>query len=180
MPKKIIAVDMDQVLADMEVPFVELFKREYEVEFDDAEAYLVDHPEVDLNMTIRELYPYINTYEFVRNLPVIKNAQMVLKELQEDYIVYIATAAMDIPKTFSAKYEWLEEHFPFIHPQQFVFCGNKEIIQADYLIDDSIRQLKRFNGTGLLFSSSLNQKNTEFIRVNNWEDVREYFQSQKQ
>ena len=52
------------------------------------------------------------------------HAQEVVKKLTEQYDVYIATAAMDVP-TFHDKYEWLLEFFPFLDPQQFVFCGRK-------------------------------------------------------
>lgn len=41
------------------------------------------------------------------------HAQEVVKKLTEQYDVYIATAAMDVPTSFHDKYEWLLEFFPF-------------------------------------------------------------------
>lgn len=175
--KEVIAIDMDQVMANLEPTFIELFKREYELEFDSVDDYLRDHPDFDLASVVKELYHLINTYEFFRAIPVMKDSQKVLRELSEHYSIYIATAAMEVPKTFTAKYEWLEEHFPFINPQHFVFCGDKSIIRADYLIDDSIRQLKRFSGTGILYTSSINQEDTSFTRVNSWMEIKDYFMS---
>lgn len=173
--KKRIAIDMDQVMADLAVSFGELYKKEYQVEFDSVEEYLAEHPEFDLVSTIKELYPLINTYEFCRHLPVMKDAPNVLREISEHYEIYIATAAMEIPNSFQAKYEWLLEHFPFLDPQHFVFCGDKSVIHADYLIDDSIRQLERFSGTGILYSNSLNEGETPYDRVYSWKDIRNYF-----
>lgn len=173
--KKRIAIDMDQVLADLTVSFVDLYKTEYNVEFDSIEEYLAQKPDFDLVEVIKELYPLINTYEFFRQIPVMKDAQLVLRELSTDYELYIATAAMEVPNTFQAKYEWLLEHFPFLEPQHFVFCGDKSVIQADYLIDDSIRQLDRFSGTGILYSNSLNEGDSPYDRVYNWKDVHAYF-----
>lgn len=175
MEKEVIAVDMDQVMADLEPPFIDLFKETYDLTFDSANDYLREHPEFDLASVVKELYPMLNTYKFFRQLPVMKDSQKVLRELSDHYDIYIASAAMEVPKTFTAKYEWLEEHFPFLNPQRIVFCGDKKIIKADYLIDDSIRQLKRFSGTGLLYTSTVNQDETAFIRVNSWMDVYNYF-----
>ncbi len=56
---------------------------------------------------------------------VMPYAQEVVKKLTEHYDVYIATAAMDVPTSFSDKYEWLLEFFPFLDPQHFVFCEEK-------------------------------------------------------
>lgn len=82
---------------------------------------------------------------------------------------------MEHPNSFTAKYEWLKEHFPFLSDLNFVFCGNKSIINADYLIDDSPRHFKDFKGQGVLFSAPHNKYKTDYVRVNNWEEVRVYF-----
>ena len=175
--KKKIAIDMDQVIADMEISFVELFKKEYNLSFETIEDYLTENPNFDLVTTIKELYPLINNYTFFRNIPVMKDSQSVLRELADKYDLYIATAAMDVPKTFTAKYEWLQEHFDFIDPQHYILCGDKSIVHTDYLIDDSIRQLDRFSGTGILFVNSLNETEERYVRANNWNDIRDYFLS---
>ncbi len=65
---------------------------------------------------------------------------------------------MEVPASFTGKYEWLKEHFDFLSEDNFVFCGNKSIIKADYLIDDSVIQLNRFSGKGILFHSYRNKK----------------------
>ena len=70
------------------------------------------------------------------------HAQEVVKKLTEQYDVYIATAAMDVPTSFHDKYEWLLEFFPFLDPQQFVFCGRKNVVKTDYLIDDNLVNYK--------------------------------------
>ena len=42
--------------------------------------------------------------------------------------------------SFHDKYKWLLQHFPFLDPQHFVLW-TKNIVKADYLIDDNPRQL---------------------------------------
>ena len=42
--------------------------------------------------------------------------------------VFIATAAMEVPTSFQAKYRWLAKHFPFIPASHIVYCGDKSIL----------------------------------------------------
>ena len=58
-------------------------------------------------------------------------------------------------------------------------CGDKSIISADYMIDDHAFNLKVFQGKGLLFTASHNIGETEFERVNNWEEVKIFFDKEK-
>lgn len=112
--------------------------------------------------------------EFFADLPVMPEAQAVLAELADTYDVFIATAAMDVPVSFDAKYRWLRRHFPFIDPSRFVFCGDKTILDADYLIDDSPRHFERFPGQ----PAPHNCFETRYRRVRDWQEVRELFRAQ--
>ena len=93
---------------------------------------------------------------FLRCWMVMPESQRVLRRLQKKYEVFIATAAMEVPTSFQAKYAWLGRHFPFIPSSHIVYCGDKGILRADYLIDDNPRQLRRFQGEGILYSSPHN------------------------
>ena len=52
-----------------------------------------------------------------------------------------------------------------------MFCGDKNIINADVLIDDRSRHFKQFRGTGILFTAPHNVSETAPLRANNWNDV---------
>jgi 5'(3')-deoxyribonucleotidase len=82
---------------------------------------------------------------------------------------------MDVPCSFDAKYRWLQRHFPFIPSSQIVFCGDKTIVDADYLIDDRPRHFAKFKGQALLFSAPHNAGETGYTRVASWQEVREHF-----
>ena len=105
----------------------------------------------------------------------MEGSQEVLRDLSANYDIFVVTAAMEVPCSLAPKFAWLQQHFPFLPPDHFVFCGNKGIIAADYLIDDSVYQLERFQGQGILFTCPANIYVTKFTRVNNWEEVREMF-----
>jgi 5'(3')-deoxyribonucleotidase len=102
-------------------------------------------------------------------------SQRVLQRLHMNYEVFIATAAMEVPTSFQAKYRWLAKHFPFIPASHIVYCGDKSILRADYLIDDNPRQLRRFSGEGILYSAQHNLNVTGFSRVKDWLEVEAMF-----
>ena len=62
---------------------------------------------------------------FFEDLEVIPGSREALLELARHHDVYIASAAMEVPSSFAAKFRWMEKHFPFIPPSRIVFCGDK-------------------------------------------------------
>jgi 5'(3')-deoxyribonucleotidase len=123
----------------------------------------------------QQLRAFLDAEDFFEDLPLMAGAQDVLSDLSERFEIFVATSAMTVPNSLGSKYRWLQRHFPFIPPQHYVFCGHKSILLADYLIDDLPRNLERFQGTGLLFTAPHNLRAEGFPRVNNWQEVAEYF-----
>jgi len=117
----------------------------------------------------------LHAEDFFEDLPVMPDAPEVLLDLAGRFEVFIATQAMSVPNSFGPKYRWLQRHFPFLPPTQYVYCGDKSILRADYLIDDLPRNLLRFSGTGLLYSAPHNRAVTGFTRVANWREVAAHF-----
>ncbi|HEX7064985.1 MAG TPA: 5'-3'-deoxyribonucleotidase [Bacillales bacterium] len=169
-----IAIDMDEVMADAVTKHLDLFNKDYRenIKLADLHGKKLKDLRPDLKTEIRS---YFDDTSFFRDLKVIENSQEVIEELHNHYEIFITTAAMEVPSSFTAKYEWLKEHFPFLSDMNFVFCGDKSIINADYLIDDNSRHFKHFRGQGLLFTAPHNIHETEYVRVNNWQEVRDYF-----
>ncbi|QLK85506.1 5'(3')-deoxyribonucleotidase [Staphylococcus sp. 17KM0847] len=172
--RKSIGIDMDEVLADTMGAILEAFNRRTQLnitieQIKGRKVYdmLPEHASI-----VRDI---LRSDGFFGRLPVIQDAQEVVQKLTEHYDVYIVTAAMDVPTSFHDKYEWLRTHFPFLDPQQFVFCGRKNIAATDYLIDDNPKQLRIFKGKPLMFSAPHNYGHTEFQRLNDWREVEAYF-----
>ena len=170
-----ICVDMDEVMADTLSEHLRRYNQEYDEALtleDLAGRNLWEVTPMDRQQQLRA---FLDAEDFFEDLPLMPGSQSVLKDLAQRFEVFIATAAMSVPNSFSAKYRWLQRHFPFIPPTHYVFCGNKNILRADYLIDDLPRNLLRFDGQGLLFTAPHNFAVTGFTRVNNWQEVAEYF-----
>lgn len=167
---KRIAIDMDEVIADVIPKFLKLYNRDFGIPLD-----LVIEPGNEVFKQIpqdvdQKWLEYINEEGFFRDLAVIPDSQRVIKALQEKYDVYIVSAAMEFRNSLIDKYDWLAEHFPFIDWQHIMFCGNK-IVEVDVLIDDRIKNFVNFKGRPLLYTSPHNLLITDYERVNTWEEV---------
>jgi 5'-nucleotidase len=165
---KRLAVDMDGVMADV----YEQFFRWDEKDFGKRRP-----AEEVIGIEERKAFPYINEYVyakgFFRTAPVVKNCFDILKKLNDQYEVFIVSAAMEFPQSLPEKLEWLHEHFPFLTWQQLVFCGSKKIIDADIMIDDHFKNLDLFTGTTILYTQPHNQlKDTgRHQRADSWLDI---------
>ncbi len=170
MEKQRIAIDMDEVLADVIAKFEVLYKQNHPEEIlkqqEDGEEFYAILPE-HISGDFRK---HIYEKGFFRDMEVIKDSQRVVKELDKKYDVFIVSAAMEFRNSLEDKVDWLEDHFPFIPWQRTIFCGLK-IVDTDIMIDDRSRNFVGFDGRPLLFSSPHNKLITKFERVDNWEEV---------
>jgi 5'(3')-deoxyribonucleotidase/uncharacterized protein with PQ loop repeat len=168
-----IAVDMDEVIADAFSKHLSHYNQR-------AGSSLT--PEMISQKGLGALIPeeHRETYHavphadgFFADLEVIDGAREALLELSRNHDVFITSAAMEVPSSFADKFSWMEKHFPFIPPSRIVFCGDKNIINADVLIDDRSRHFNGFRGTGILFTAPHNHGEAAALRADNWEDVLE-------
>lgn len=174
--KKRIAIDMDEVMADVLPKFEALYNREFGKAIKREDYWGKKLYDIEGASHIRN---FLYEKGFFADLPVMPGSQEVIRELMEDYEVFIVTAAMEFRNSLEDKYDWLKRHFEFIPWKNFVFCGQKGMIDAEYMIDDHIRNLEAFRGQGLLFTSTHNIHETRFPRVENWEEVRTFFNNIK-
>ena len=168
------AIDMDEVMADALSEHVRRYNAAFGARLTAADL-LGRHLEECVPAAHREAAEAMVDATFFEDLAVFPDCQDVIRELADRHEVFIASAAMDVPCSFDAKYRWLRRHFPFIPPSHIVFCGDKSIIDADYLIDDRARHFARFKGRPLLFSAPHNCEESRYPRVSSWAEIRELF-----
>ena len=163
-----IAVDMDGVIADISEQFFLYDEKDFGIRR--ALKDITGKPE---SMAFPKCREYVFTKGFFRTAPVMKESQDILSQLNKQYEIFIVSAATEFPHSLSEKYEWLNEHFPFITWQQMVFCGAKTIIEADMMIDDHFKNLDHFKRTTFLFSQPHNflQDAGRHRRVNSWKEI---------
>jgi len=108
---------------------------------------------------------------FFATLRPLDGAIAGLAALLRSHDVLICSSAMYVPHAFGEKFAWLQEHVPFIGPERIVFCGEKDVIAADVLVDDSIYHLERFAGRGILFTRPYNAHDPYPDRARDWSDL---------
>ena len=173
--KKRIALDMDEVIADVTPKFLDFYERDFGERPDRSVWWGKKIYQLPNAAHIRG---YLQEEGFFADLPVMAGSQEVVKWLAEHYDVFAVTAATEFRNSLRDKLDWLDRHFPFIGWQRLVLCGDKRIIQADYMIDDHAWNLEHFKGKGLLFTASHNTDDDRFTRVDDWETVRAFFEKE--
>jgi 5'-nucleotidase len=167
--KKRIAIDMDDVMADVTSHFLHWYENKTGHRL--PQEKLVGVPVSQAFPDPEMAWEFLFTPGFFRTIPVMKDSQEVIARLNEEYEVFIVSAAMEFPQSLTEKHDWLQEHFPFISWQQMVLCGSKAVIKADYMIDDHLKNLDYFDGEKILFSAPHNLLIEGYTRVNSWKEV---------
>ena len=122
-----------------------------------------------------------NVYDYVN---IVKDAPEVIEKLNKFYDIYIITAYIfrDKPEIsgnqLKNKFDYLAKNFPFIAPKKFIFLSDKELVDADIRIDDSVDKLKGKAEMKLLFTAYHNKniaddelKEKKLTRVNSWKEI---------
>jgi 5'-nucleotidase len=165
---KSVLVDMDGVLADVYSRFFDLQEEETGIRTDmkDIEGKLEAQ-------AFPNQIKWVTTPGFFRSVPVIKGSQEGLKKLNDNFKVIVASMATEFPQSLTDKQLWLHDHFPFISWEQIVFCGDKNVIKAEIMIDDHLKNLNKFKGETIMFTQPHNilVNNTRHKRVNSWKEI---------
>lgn len=166
--KRRILVDMDGVLADVYARFFELHEEETGVRLSVKDV---------IGLKEADAFPgalrWVNTEGFFRIVPVMEGSIEVLEKLNKKYEVVVISMATEFPVSLTDKRLWLQDHFPFIRWTQMVFCGNKNLIIADIMIDDHLKNLDDFHGETIMFSQphNMNETRTRHRRVGSWDEI---------
>ncbi|SHM92435.1 5'(3')-deoxyribonucleotidase [Cyclobacterium lianum] len=160
-----IAVDMDGVLADVYHQFIDMHLQET-----GKKLQLKALKGLSERAAFPFLEKHVNSKGFFINAPMVPDSRRVLELLHNQYRVFIVSAATEFPLSLSEKQAWLNRHFPFISWRQMVFCGSKEIIHTDIMIDDHFKNLDHFRGEGYLFTQPHNELSPagKHKRVDSW------------
>jgi len=166
---------MDEVIADPMGEMIDWYQKKYggAVNYQNmlGGSWVRGFPEHHQDMVRERLM----SPGFFRHLPVMQNSVEVLEEMNRRYEVFIVSAATEFPNSLKDKLEWLLEHFPFFTWKQLALCGDKRLVQGDFMIDDHVRNLKHFNGKKYLYSSAHNLDVSGYDRIDNWLQAGEIF-----
>ncbi len=168
--QKQLLVDMDGVLADVYSHFIDLEYKESGLRLSNS-----DITGKSEEKAFPSFHKLVRSRGFFRTAPLIKDSIEGLNYLNNKYKVLIVSSATEFPNSLNEKQAWLNEHFPFISWKQIIFCGTKENILGDVMIDDHPKNLSVFNGRKIIFSQPHNIFVAEpsFERVSGWKNIME-------
>lgn len=169
--KQRIAIDMDDVMADTHAKFIKLYLEGEMPRYTLEELKEKSFHELFDEHEYRTLSQRVYEPGFFADIPVMEGAQDVITDLMQTYDVFVATAAQQFPNSLREKWDWLQEHFPEISWRNYIFMGDKSVLNTAYLIDDMPYNLRTFQGDGLLFDALHNRDDQQFRRVKSWQDV---------
>jgi 5'-nucleotidase len=167
--RKTIGIDMDGVLADTETQWLSWYEKDTGIAL--TKKHIEGKQEHDDAPEFKTFRKYLYEPGFFRTLPVMDGAVEAVKELMKDFDIYIVSAAMEFPLSLYEKHQWLAEHFPFISWKNIIFCGDKSVVDVDYLIDDHCKNLDYCKGKPLMFTAFHNVSLSHHQRVNNWAEI---------
>lgn len=168
---KQLLVDMDGVLADIYAQFQKFEKQE--------SGRKIPSDSIIGKLEL-EAFPngnkHVRSTGFFRLAPTIPGSIEGLKYLNDHYHVFIVSSATEFPKSLQEKHDWLAKHYPFISWKQMIFCGSKEAIEGDIMIDDHPKNLKYFDGERIIFSQPHNVllEDHPYQRVADWNKLLAY------
>ena len=167
-----ILVDMDGVLADVYSQFINLEFKETGIKRDIESLYGKTEEDAFTNYL-----KHARSIDFFRKAPTVPYSIEGLNYLNNKYKVLIVSSATEFPNSLKEKLEWLNEFYPFISWKQMIFCGQKDSIKGDIMIDDHPKNLNCFTGKKILFTQPHNIyiSRDNYHRVDNWKQIVELF-----
>lgn len=170
-----ILIDMDDVMADAVARFLEWYERDFGVRFSREQLHGTTLKEIVPPEHRKTVLMYPHTKGFFKDLPVIEDSKEIIEALNNKYEIFVVSAAMEFKHSLYDKFEWLDEHFPFIPWKRRVFCGDKTIAKGDVLIDDHDFNLSVFSGRSIVFTAPHNMHYTKYERLDKWKDAHKFF-----
>lgn len=153
--KKIVLIDMDGVLVDLQSEINNFFK---------------ENP--------HEFLKYKNSPDLIPNLfknpKPIKDAIESVIKLTEKYDVFIATASpWKNEEAVTHKIKWLKKYFGDLFYKKVFITHRKDMLVGDYLIDDRLANgAKEFRGELLRFGYDID--NNRENKFKNWNEILNY------
>jgi 5'-nucleotidase len=175
-----IAIDLDSTLNNLdEVWILQDYNRLYndQLKYEDMKCWNVHEyvkPECG-----HKVYDILAQPGYFLNLGIKDRWTMQSFDyLYTHFDVYVVSSCH--PNTVADKIAWMKQYFPQFDENRFIACHHKGLINTDYLIDDGPHNIKAFKQKSILVDAPYNQHLQEeqdnFKRVENWRDIRWYFE----
>lgn len=175
---KTILVDMDDTIENCTEAWVHLVNKRYGTNVDPMSLRDWDVSKAFPALTHKQVYDVTFEDEFWYSVKPIEGAVEYLKKLIDDgnRVCIVTCAAYETLKIKME--EVLFKYFPYITWSDVIIASKKQMIKADYLVDDGIHNHIGGEYKSLLFTAPHNceydAEANGMVRVNSWEEVYRY------
>jgi len=181
--KKILLLDLDDTLNKLVPRWLQFYNKDFNDNLQIENIKSWDICNYVKPTCGHKIYDYLLLPDLFRDLDIQPNAYEVTKWLLNYVDIYIVTSY--IYQTCVDKVKWIKKHLPHIDTNNIVFCNNKGLIKADYIIDDGDHNILDFQKTNLLglpiifdmpWNRDFKDKYNKSLRVKNWIEIQELFE----
>ena len=171
----IIAVDMDNVLCNLQEVVVSLFNKRNKTNYTMESFTNYDVAQIlpkNEAILMKTMYGENNLYSNINPLPGSQNA--IEKLINAGHQVYVVSDM--IPSTYEEKSEWLKFYFPQIDDAHIIAMKHKHLLRCDVMIEDNLQNLlAKPYYERICFDYAWNRNIRDYAygihRVRNWKEV---------
>lgn len=173
-----VLIDIDDTISDLLSAWLKTLNEKY-----GTSVYRDDVTDWDMrtfypSLTREQIFEPLHHNGFWKTVKPKPDAMEYVEKLfNEGYNVFLCTST-DY-RNIRAKYEYIvKRYFPYIEWNHVIIASNKQMIQADYLIDDGIHNLENGNFIKILMTAPHNRnydaKANGMYRADNWKEVYDF------
>ena len=171
---KIIALDIDGVVADLLPSWVSAYNNDF---FDELDYRVID--QWDLVPFVKKIcgktiYTYIANPKLYDDVDEIPHSLLGVNQLRDMgfRIIFVTSTPVGCS---GRKYQWLNEHRFDVQLKDYYEAEDKSLIASDYLVDDRDLNVTNAFGQGIIFNAPYNKSLSGYPRVYGWYDIVDYF-----
>ena len=173
--KTVICIDMDDTIVNLLESWVKVLNQKHGTFVQVEQITDWDITKFFPMLSPNQIFEPLYQEDFWRNVKPKKDAVSYIKHLIDDgYRIYICTNSNY--KTLKVKLdEVLFKHFIYFSPNDIIVTSNKQLIDADILIDDGVHNLVGGSYKKILMDAPHNQNFDEqkhnIFRAKNWREI---------
>lgn len=173
--KPILLVDVDDTIEDLLGAWCAELNRKHSLSVKKESITNWEIADFFPTLTRKQVFAPLHTASFWNTVKPRPDAVKYLKLLyDEGYNIYLCTST-DY-RNIRAKYEKIiKRYFPYISWDNVIITNNKQMIKADFLIDDGVHNLENGDYKKILIScphnKSYDARGNGMYRANDWQDV---------
>lgn len=142
MAKFTISMDIDGVLYPFDIAFNRLVEK-YGGEPHDFQKW-INFSEVFGDEVVDKVWNDPDLFLSEEPYPEVEYVMEKLRTMKDVKVYFVTNPGRNLPITIPAKWAWVQKHFPWLHPYQFVTTHAKWLFRTDLLVEDHAPNIEKF------------------------------------